>query len=84
MRTTKVFKNGRSVAVRLPGECRIAEGTEVSVTYQDGRIIVEPLNNGWPQSFIEAIHSKDPELESFELTPKQPMPHQNLFENWSD
>ncbi len=40
--TAKVFKHGRSQAVRLPKEFRF-EGSEVRVTKVGDRVILEPL-----------------------------------------
>jgi antitoxin VapB len=42
--TAKVFKHGRSQAVRLPKEFRF-EGSEVRVTKVDDRVILEPLES---------------------------------------
>ena len=42
-RTTKVFRSGNSVAVRLPASLGVREGTEVSVREEQGRYIVEPV-----------------------------------------
>lgn len=43
--TTRVFKSGNSVALRLPKSLGIKEGTEMTVREEKGRYIVEPLNN---------------------------------------
>ena len=40
--TAKIFKHGRSQAVRLPKECRF-EGSEVRVTKIGDRLILEPV-----------------------------------------
>jgi antitoxin VapB len=40
--TAKIFKHGRSQAVRLPKEFRF-EGTEVRVTRVGERVILEPM-----------------------------------------
>jgi antitoxin VapB len=42
MATTKVFRSGNSLAVRLPREITFAEGTEVVVTRQGESLIVSP------------------------------------------
>ncbi len=42
MATTKVFKSGNSLAVRLPREIAFAEGTEVVVTRQGESLSVSP------------------------------------------
>jgi antitoxin VapB len=42
MATTKVFRSGNSLAVRLPREIAFAEGTEVVVIRQGESLIVSP------------------------------------------
>lgn len=61
----KLFRTGGSQAVRLPRECRLP-GTEVSVSLEGGRVILEPVDkNGWPQSFVEQFVDGPPEPEAF-------------------
>ncbi|MCA0401984.1 MAG: type II toxin-antitoxin system VapB family antitoxin [Proteobacteria bacterium] len=43
--TAKIFKHGRSQAVRLPKEFRF-EGTEVRVTRVGEKVILEPMEAG--------------------------------------
>jgi antitoxin VapB len=43
MKTTKAFKSGNSVAVRLPKSFGIAAGTELTLREDQGRYIVEPV-----------------------------------------
>lgn len=48
MDTTKVFKNGNSLAVRLPKKYAMPVG-DVLIDEHDGTIILRPLDdNGWP------------------------------------
>lgn len=42
MATTKVFKSGNSLAVRLPREIAFPEGAEVVVTRQGESLVVSP------------------------------------------
>lgn len=42
MATTKVFRSGNSLAVRLPREIAFQEGTEVVVTRQGESLVVSP------------------------------------------
>lgn len=42
--TTKTFKSGNSVAVRLPKSLGVVAGVEVSVREEHGRYIVEPVD----------------------------------------
>lgn len=43
MTTTKVFKSGNSVAVRLPKSLGVEAGTEMRVREEAGRYILEPV-----------------------------------------
>jgi antitoxin VapB len=87
MATAKLFKNGRSQAVRLPAEFRF-EGTEVEIERAtDGRIHlyekppvpVDPIaekfslgNMTWNE-FFEEIRT-NPAEEDFEIPPRTAMP----------
>jgi antitoxin VapB len=46
MQTAKLFKNGRSQAVRLPKECRF-KGKEVYVHPFEGGVMLIPKDNPW-------------------------------------
>lgn len=43
MATTKVFKSGNSVAVRLPKSLGITAGTEMRVREEQGKYVIEPV-----------------------------------------
>ncbi len=43
MTTTRVFKSGNSVAVRLPKSLGVKEGTEMRVIEERGRYVLEPV-----------------------------------------
>jgi antitoxin VapB len=43
MKTTKTFKSGNSVAVRLPKSLGVEAGVEMIVREERGRYIVEPV-----------------------------------------
>ena len=43
LKTTKVFKSGNSVAVRLPKSLGVEAGTEMQVREEAGRYILEPV-----------------------------------------
>jgi antitoxin VapB len=57
--TAKVFKHGRSQAVRLPKEFRFA-GDEVRVTKVGDRVILEPITASGPMpwALIDGIGDK--------------------------
>jgi len=44
MKTTRTFKSGNSVAIRLPKALGIEAGTEMRVREEQGRYIVEPVD----------------------------------------
>ncbi|MBL8911799.1 MAG: hypothetical protein JNM17_13990 [Archangium sp.] len=46
MDTAKLFKSGRSQAVRLPRAYRF-DGTEVAVRHFEGGVLLLPLRAGW-------------------------------------
>ena len=46
MPTAKIFQNGRSQAIRLPKAFRLS-GTEVRISREGDRIILEPLKQSW-------------------------------------
>lgn len=75
MRTAKLFKNGRSQAVRLPKEFRF-EGDEVYVKRAgEGVMLIpkeKPKANPW-KDFFEALDMFDP---AFPLERRQPTEHQ--------
>ena len=51
MSTAKLFRNGRSQAVRLPKEFRF-EGEEVSIRREGDRVVLEPLKRRtWPKGY---------------------------------
>jgi antitoxin VapB len=58
----KLFKNGRSQAVRLPKEFRF-EGTEVRIRKIGERVILEPVKKTrWPDDFWK-VFTSDPQFE---------------------
>ncbi len=61
-KTAKLFKNGRSQAVRLPKEYRF-KGSEVMIRQEGSRVILEPLNRKWSNEFVQALLG--PEKSSF-------------------
>lgn len=62
MEKTRVFKNGGSLAVRLPKKFSLPVG-EVMIDEKDGTLVIIPLDsNGWP-SDLEAMFLVIGELE---------------------
>jgi antitoxin VapB len=60
--TAKIFRNGRSQAVRLPKAFRFA-GKEVRIYRQGEKVILEPIKRSkWPEGFWD-IFTPDPEFD---------------------
>jgi len=65
----KIFRTGRSQAVRLPKEMRFDEDqTEVRVRRDGNRLVLEPLDE-WPDAFLAALGSCPDFPEAPERTP---------------
>lgn len=76
MDTAKLFKTGRSQAVRLPKEYRF-EGTEVYVKrVGNGVMLIPKTNNPW-QSMLDS-------LEEFEGTIERNQPEKSDERDWGD
>jgi antitoxin VapB len=63
----KLFRNGRSQALRLPKELRFTGQTEVRVHREGNRLIVEPLDV-WSENFLRTAGAA-PDFELPERTP---------------
>ena len=67
----KLFKNGRSQAVRLPKAFRF-EGSEVRIRREGRKVILEPLEKtDWPAGFW-SVFTDDPDFEVPEPLPAKP------------
>ncbi len=65
----KIFRTGRSQAVRLPKEVRFDEDqTEVRVRREGKRLILEPLDE-WSEAFLAALGSCPEFPEAPQRTP---------------
>jgi antitoxin VapB len=53
MQTAKLFRNGRSQAVRLPKECRFS-GKEVYIRKLDNVVVLIPKDKLW-DSFVRSL-----------------------------
>jgi antitoxin VapB len=70
--TAKIFKNGRSQAIRLPAEFRFP-GTEVIIEKEGDKVILRPKPSGWddffarpsqvPSDFLEERYDVPPEVK---------------------
>ena len=66
--TARLFKNGRSQAVRLPKDFRF-EGDEVSIRREGKRVILEPVpRRRWPKGYWKSWKV------SADLPPPPPLP----------
>ncbi len=68
----KIFKNGRSQAVRLPKQFRF-QGSEVKIKKEGNKVILEPLEKEfWPEGFWN-IFDSDEEFEIPQPLPAKPV-----------
>ena len=75
METAKIFKNGRSQAVRLPKECRL-DGEEVFVKRYSDMVLLIPKKSRW----APLVNSLDEFTEDFIAEGrKQPPPQKRRF-----
>jgi antitoxin VapB len=66
----KVFRNGRSQAVRLPREFRF-EGREVNIRREGDAVILEPVTRRtWPRGYWERLREACFEFDLEPLRPK--------------
>jgi antitoxin VapB len=72
MKTTKTFKSGNSVAVRLPKVLGVAPGIEMTVREDRGRYIVEPAEEGGARQKIDlsAVYGSIADLQPIEREDK--------------
>ena len=63
MVATRVFKSGNSVALRLPKALGIKEGTRMSVREEQGRYIVEPIEDASDKIDLTGIWGSMPDLK---------------------
>jgi antitoxin VapB len=59
--TAKLFKNGRSQAVRLPKEFRF-EGTEVQIEKVGNTVVLTPKKKNW-ENVLAALEMFEGEIE---------------------
>jgi antitoxin VapB len=63
MKTTKTFKSGNSVAVRLPKALGIEAGTEMRVREEQGRYVLEPVAAEEKRIDLTGIYGSCPGLK---------------------
>lgn len=71
MVTTRTFKSGNSVALRLPKALGIKAGTEMRVREERGRYIIEPVPNA-ARIDLTGIYGSHPGLKAVERLPMAP------------
>jgi antitoxin VapB len=65
MKTTKTFKSGNSVAVRLPKALGIEAGTEMRVREEQGRYVLEPVTKEPRKIDLTGIYGSIPGFKPF-------------------
>lgn len=69
MSTAKLFRNGRSQAVRLPKEFRFA-GEEVAIRREGERVILEPLpRRRWPKGYWRSWGRQSKGIQEIDALP---------------
>ncbi len=66
MVTTRTFKSGNSVALRLPKALGLEEGVEMRVREEQGRYIVEPVERPARKIDLTCIFGSIPGLKRLE------------------
>ena len=69
MKTTRTFKSGNSVAIRLPKALGIEAGTEMVVREERGRYVIEPVEKRPKRIDLTGIYGSIPDLKP--LTPEE-------------
>ena len=69
MKTTRTFKSGNSIAVRLPKSLGIAAGTEMRVREEKGKYVLEPVKKPGKTIDLSGIAGSMPWLKP--LTPEE-------------
>jgi antitoxin VapB len=64
MKTTRTFKSGNSIAVRLPKALGIAAGTEMRVREDHGKYVLEPVEQAPKRIDLTGIYGSVPGLKS--------------------
>ena len=63
MKTTRTFKSGNSVAVRLPKSLGIKEGTEMRIREERGKYVLEPVDPEPRKIDLTGIYGSCPGLK---------------------
>ena len=67
MKTTRTFKSGNSIAVRLPKALGIEAGTEMRVREEQGKYVLEPVKKDPPKKIdLTGIYGSIPGLKLIE------------------
>ena len=77
MRTAKLFKNGRSQAVRLPKEFRF-DGTQVFIKKVGNTVVLIPEQDSW-QTLFESLEQFSDDFMESRNQPEQQV-REGLFE----
>ena len=61
MHSGKIFKNGNSLAIRLPKslDIDIEKGDDVKITIDNGKIIICPINESWKDFFANKSKAEE-------------------------
>jgi antitoxin VapB len=77
MQTAKLFKNGRSQAVRLPKEFRF-DGDEVGIQKVNDTVVLTPLNDPWKR-FFDSLEKFPDDFMNDREQPTEQQEREELF-----
>lgn len=70
-RVVKLFKNGRSQAVRIPKDMQLP-GSEATIRQVGNTLVLSPVHRGWDPEFLAFLRSPpDPTAVADRNQPKQ-------------
>jgi antitoxin VapB len=73
-RSVRIFRNGRSQAIRIPREFALP-GNEATITRdRKGRLIVEPVKKPNPMDLVKLLHTWGPLSDEDSMPPIEDFP----------
>jgi antitoxin VapB len=73
-RSVRLFRNGRSQAIRIPREFALP-GNEATISRdRKGRLIVEPIKKTSLMDFVELLHTWEPLSDEDSMPPIEDFP----------
>jgi antitoxin VapB len=73
-RSVRIFRNGRSQAIRIPREFALPGNEAIISRDRKGRLIVEPAKKPSPIDLVALLHSWEPLSEEDAMPPIEDFP----------